>query len=84
MQLQCEWLMLHLWLRKMYSVSTTRGFKACEEAVRQSGVTADLLVAALVVCHGPDAFPQITWVVVIAVVLNALFVSELCLLDALF
>lgn len=35
---------------------------------------ADLLVAALVVSHGLDAFPHVAWFVVLKVLLNTLFV----------
>ena len=44
---------------------------------------ADLLVAAFVVCDGPDAFPHTTYVVVLEVLLNALPVPVFCQLDPL-
>lgn len=45
---------------------------------------ADLLISVLVVCNGPDAFPHITWVIVIEVLLNVLLVPVFSQLDALF
>ena len=45
---------------------------------------ADLLLAALVVCDGPDPSPHVPWVVMPEVILNPLFVPVLSQLDALF
>lgn len=84
MQLQGKQLMLRLWLWRVNNTSAACRAKACEEAVQgvgQSGVMSDLLVSALVLWDGLDAFPHVTYVVVYQVLLNALLVPHFGILN---